>query len=196
MISRGDILSSHKVLKGDMKGIEASSFLELRKESGEVFYLSQGAMEIQIEKKSTFGSLFFTPQFKITQNGESFSITIPSKFYNGEELFTLPRKESGLNYDLYLRTNEKITGNREENKIERCTYQEFGYSCNIGPNGWRICADGLVERRGFQEVKNKYLEKTQIYTLTFGVDASFKAAFVSENKILEKKSSELLSVCK
>lgn len=174
--------------------VSGKDSIVLSQHAGKSIVLNKGAMELRTEKVS-MGFSIFDPQLIVVQNGKSLAIDIPTGSYHGSEAFTYLGKDSGLNYDLYLRKTE-VKGNALTKVEEQiCTYREWGFKCGVDINGAYNCVQNLMDRTGTQKAKNTYVDVTTTYKLTLGQNNVSKAEFTSSTTQSNKTASEELSRC-
>lgn len=167
----------------------------LSQHAGKSISLNKGYMEI-VTEKVPLGFSLLDPRLVLKQNGKSLVIDVPLNNYHNEETFTLAAKDSGLNYDLYLRKTETKGKAVEKVETQICTYQEVGYNCGVDVNGAYNCVMGLKDKTGTEEARNSYVDTVTTYKLTLGRNNVLQAEFTSSNTKSSKVSSESLSNCR
>lgn len=184
--------------KIDHKGILAipgKDSIVLSQHAGRSISLNKGYMEIKTEKVP-LGFSLVDPTLVLKQNGKSLTIEVPLSNYHNEETFTLSAKDSGLNYDLFLRKTETKGKAVEKVETQICTYQEVGYNCGVDVNGVYNCVMGLHDKTGKEEARNTYIDTVTTYKLTLGKNNVLQAEFTSSNTKSSKTSSRALSNCR
>lgn len=184
--------------KIDHKGILAipgKDSVVLSQHAGRTISLNKGYMEIRTEKVP-LGFSLLDPQLVLKQNGQTLTIDVPTDNYHNDETFTLLAKDSGLNYDLYLRKTLTQGKAVEKTETQICTYQEMGYKCGVDVNGAYNCVMGLMDKTGTQQARNTYADVTTTYKLTLGKNKVLQAEFSSSSVQASQSSSEALTRCK
>ncbi len=166
--------------------------LELR--AGNSILLNRGQMQIKTEKVP-LGFSLLDPRLILKQNGQTLAIDIPTDYYHNDETYTYLAKNSGLNYDLYLRKTEARGKEVQKVENESCTYKEAGFVCGMDNSGNPACVAAILNKPGIQKAKNTYLDSTVTYKLTLGKNSVQQAEFTSAVTSAEKKKTEPLEEC-
>lgn len=174
--------------------IAGKDSIKLEQRAGNSIQLNKGQMQIRTEKVP-LGFSLLDPRLVLKQNGQTLAIDIPTDYYHNDETFTYLAKNSGLNYDLYLRKTQ-ATG-KEFQKIETtsCNYKEPGFVCGLDNSGNAACVATILTKPGKQKAKNTYQDTTVTYKLTLGRNSVQQAEFTSAVTTTERKKSEALDEC-
>lgn len=188
-------LSNETIRHEGIISILGATSIKLEQHAGRSITLNKGLMEVKTTKIS-MGFSILDPQLVLKQNGQTLLVDIPSDNYSDVETFTVLGKDSGLNYDLYLRKTTTNSAAVQTIKTEACTRQEFGTKCGLDFEGKYNCIAGMQDKVGFQNVRKTTVDITDTYKLTLGQKNIAKAEFISSQTRTEIKKSEELTICK
>lgn len=182
----------------DHKGVlsvAGKDSIRLEQRAGNSILLNKGQMELRTEKVP-MGFSLLDPRLILKQNGQTLAIDIPTDYYHNDEAFTYLAKNSGLNYDLYLRKLEASGKSLQKVETVECFYKTPQLVCGLDNSGNPICVGAIMDKVGKQQVKNTYQDKTVIYKLTLGKNSVQQAEFTSSVTTAQKVKTEALEDCR